>query len=187
MNPFKIIFAIDRLLVRLETFLLIVTLITLLTFAFLQVALRNLFDTAIHWGDVFNRLLVLWVGFLAATVGVKENRHLSLEVLTKFLPEKAKPVINVFVYLFVMVVAGRLTEASWLFFQDQLLYEASDLLFEGVPKAYFSIIFPIGFGLICFRYLVKLLEEVYLFAGGDKAYPKHDDGDIEFSVKVKIK
>lgn len=186
LNPFKVIFAIDNFLVKIEKFLLIVTLITLLLFAFLQVVLRNVFDSGILWADVFNRLLVLWVGIFAATIAAKENRHLSLEVLTKFLPERAKPPVNFFVNLFVIVVTALLTYYSYLFFQDQLMFEADDLLFTGVPKAYFSIIFPIGFGLICFRYFVKLLEGIYKFAGGDKAYPKSKDG-IEIDVKIKMK
>ena len=187
LNPFKILFALDKILVRIETFLLITTLILLLSFAFLQVFLRNLFDTGIHWGDVFNRLLVLWVGFFAATIGAKEDRHLSLEVLTKFLPEKFKPIINIFVNLFVIVVAAILTVTAYEFYQDQILYEASDLLFKGVPKSYFTIIFPIGFGIICFRYFIKLLETIYNFAGGDTAYPQSAESDIEISVNIKMR
>jgi len=185
-NPFKIIFAVNNLLVKIEKFLLLVSLITLLLFAFLQVVLRNIFDSGILWADVFNRLLVLWVGMFAATIAAKENRHLSLEVLTKFLPEKAKPIASMFVSLFVVVVTAYLTYYSYLFFQDQLMYEADDLLFTGVPKAYFSIIFPIGFGLICFRYFVKFLEDIYTFAGGDLAYPK-SKGGLEIDVKIKMK
>lgn len=172
LNPFKILFAIDRLFIKIETALLFLSLITLLFFAFLQVFLRNFFDTGINWGDVFNRLLVLWIGLFAATIGVKENRHLSLEVLTKFLPDKAKPIVELFVNLFVIIVAAILTYTAWLFFQDQITFEATDLLFEGLPKAYFTIIFPLGFALITFRYFIRFLETIYAFAGGDKAYPK---------------
>lgn len=166
--------------------MLLISVIVLLLFAFLQVVLRNVFDSGIHWADVFNRLLVLWIGIFAATIAAKENRHLSLEVLTKFLPDRAKPIVSMFVNIFVGVVTAYLTYYSYLFFQDQLMYEANDLLFTGVPKAYFSIIFPIGFGLICFRYFVKLLEGVYKFAGGDVAYPECNE-PLEISVKVRVK
>lgn len=172
LNPFKILFAIDRFFLKIESALLFLSLITLLFFAFLQVFLRNFFDTGINWGDVFNRLLVLWIGLFAATIGVKENRHLSLEVLTKFLPNKAKPIVDIFVNLFVIVVSAILTHTAWLFFQDQITFEATDTLFEGLPKAYFTVVFPIGFALITFRYFIRLLENIYAFAGGDRAYPK---------------
>ena len=187
LNPFKIIFFIDRLFLKIESFLMSTCLIGLLLLAFVQVVLRNFFDSGIHWADVFNRLMVLWVGMFAATVAAKEGRHLSLEVLTKFLPERFKPIVSVFVNVFVIVVASMLMIAGYDFYKDQLLYEASDLLFEGVPKAYFSIIFPIGFGLIAFRYAVKLLEDIYRFAGGDKAYPHDEHDEFDISVNVKLK
>ncbi len=187
LNPFKIIFAIDRLLVKIENCFLVITLLVLLLFAFLQVILRNFMDSGIHWADVFNRLLVLWVAVFAATLAAKEDKHLSLEMLTKFLPERAKPAVAVFVNLFVIVVSAFLTHASYLFFKDQIEFESTDLLFQGLPKAYFSIVFPLGFGLICFRYFVKLLEVIYKFAGGDKNFPESSGDSIEISVNVKLK
>lgn len=191
LNPFKVLFFIDRQFLKIENFLLQLSLVSLLLFAFVQVFLRNFFDTAIAWGDVFNRLLVLWIGLFAATIGVKENKHLSLEILTKFLPDKAKPISDVFVNLFVIVVASALTSASWRFFQDQIEFESTDLLFQGVPKAYFTLIFPLGFGLITFRYVVRLLETIYRFGGGDKAYEKlvgtSCDDKIDISINIKVK
>lgn len=168
-NFFKLVFKINRLLMRLESFLLITTLLVLMFFAFLQVFLRNVMDSGIHWADVFNRLLVLWIGFLGATLAAEEDKHLSLELLTKFLPDRYKPVIDLFIRFFVIVVAALLTHYSYLFFVDQITFESSDILFEGLPIPYFTIVFPVGFGLLCFRYFVKLLENVYVFSGGDRA------------------
>lgn len=187
LNPFKILFFIDRTLVKLETFFLSASLIGLLFLAFLQVILRNFFDSGIHWADVFNRLMVLWIGLFAATVAAKSNMHLSLEILTKFLPDRFKPVVSVLVNIFVIVVAGFLTHASWLFFQDQIQFELSDVLFDGLPKPYFSVIFPIGFGLIAWRYFIKLMELFYNFGGGEKVYTKlATDECIDISVKIKL-
>lgn len=186
MNPFKIIFILDKLLAKLETFLLTSTVLGLLFFAFLQVVLRNVFDSGIHWADVFNRSMVLWIGFFGATLAAKENKHLSLEVLTNFLPDRAKPLISILTNLFVIVVCFYLTHYSHLFYIDQITYEASDLLFEGFPKAYFTIIFPIGFGILTFRYFVKLLETIYKFGGGDKEFDTSCE-HLDIDVKIKLK
>ena len=187
-NPFKIIFAIDRLLLKIENFLLIISMLALLFFAFLQVVLRNFFDSGIHWGDVFNRLLVLWISVFAATIAASQNKHLSIEMLGKYLPEKFKPLVSVLINLFVVVVTAFLAHASFQFFQDQIQNESSDLLFTGVPKAYFSVVFPVGFGILSFRYFVKLLDDIYKFAGGDKVYSENHGkvDDIEISVKIRM-
>lgn len=166
---FKLVFWLNRFFLRLESFLLVTTLLVMMFFAFLQVFLRNVMDSGIHWADVFNRLMVLWIGFFGATLAASEDKHLSLELLTKFMPERFKPIIGLFTRIFVVIVTALMTHYSWLFFIDQITYESSTLLFEGVPIAWFTLVFPVGFGLLSFRYFVKLLEDVYVFAGGEKA------------------
>lgn len=160
MKFFSPLFALDRLLAKIETGLLVASVLFLLLFAFIQVCLRNFFDSGINWADVFNRSMVLWIGFFGATLAAREDRHLSLEVLTKFLPKRAKAAANVFVDIGAICVAATLSYYSWLFYIDQREFEAADVLFPGFPKYYFTIIFPVGFGLIAFRYLVKLVEHV---------------------------
>lgn len=174
MNFFAPLFALDRFLAKIETGLLVASTLFLLFFAFVQVCLRNFFDSGINWADVFNRSMVLWIGFFGATLAAKEDRHLSLEVLTKFLPTRAKAVANVFVHAFVVCVAAALTYYAYLFYLDQAEFEASDLLFEGFPKYYFTIVFPLGFGLLAFRYFVKFVESAVTLVTGAK--PKATGG-----------
>lgn len=160
MNPLKLLNAFDRGLAKIETALLVLLVLFLLGFAFLQVVLRNIFDSGIAWADIFNRSMVLWVGFFGATLSAREDRHLSLEVLTKFLPNKFKPFIQFIVTSFVIGVCALLTYYSYLFYVDQITFESSDLLFEGFPKAYFTVIFPLGFAVLTFRYVVKWIENL---------------------------
>lgn len=183
----KLIVAFDVLFLKIEKILLFTCLITLLLFAFLQVVLRNLFNGGIPWADVFNRLMVLWVAVFAATIAVKENRHLSFEALFKYLPKKLRPTLDFLVSLFSIVVVFLLTKVSWLFFKDQITFESQDVLFKGMPKAYFSIIFPIGFGIMTLRYFLKLIEDAYKIIVGEKSrdvIPDEVDG-LELSVKVR--
>jgi TRAP-type C4-dicarboxylate transport system permease small subunit len=149
--------------------------------------LRNFFDSGVSWGDVFNRLLVLWVAIFAATIAVKENRHLSFEGISKYVPKKMKPTFDLLQSLFGITVTTLLTRAAWLFFKDQIQFESSDLLFEGLPKAYFTIIFPVGFGLMTLRYFLKVVEDFYKIFAGEKSkevIPEEDD-ELELSVKVR--
>ena len=186
-NPMKLVVAFDVLFLKLERFLLFTCLITLLLFAFLQVVLRNFFDGGIPWADVFNRLLVLWVAVFAATIAVKENRHLSFEALFKYLPKRLRPTLDFLVSAFSILVVILLTRVSWMFFQDQLMYESQDVLFKGLPKAYFTIIFPIGFGIMTLRYFLKLVEDAYKIFAGEKSKDVIPDEDDEFELSVKVK
>lgn len=164
-TPFRIFFLIDDFLQKIESVILVWTLLSILFFAFIPVFLRIFFDTSIIWAPELNRLLVLWIGFLGASLAVKENRHISLELLTQFLPNKWKPVAQLFVYSFVIYVTGAFTYISYHFYNFELeMINIGDYLFGSVAKTYFKIIYPIGFGLMTYHYIVKLLEVLLVFA-----------------------
>lgn len=191
-NPFKFVFWLDRYLEKLESLLLVWVLLTVLVFAFLPVFLRVFFDTSIIWAPELNRLLVLWIGFLGAALAVKENRHISLEVLTKFIPKKWLPLTQFFVYCFIIYVCGSFTYISYHFFQFELAnINMGDYLFGTFAKTYFKIIYPVGFGLITYHYIIKLLEVLLVFAGrdvpGEQVEDEEDDDSPEISVSIKFK
>lgn len=184
--PFRIIFALDRLFARLEGFLLSVTLIVMLSFASLQVILRNFFDTGIEWGDVFARHLVLWVGFFGATLSTKEDRHIRIDAFTKIIPARWKPLVDFLVCCFCIVVGLFLYDAAAKFVLSEKM--AGTTLFKGIPTWYFIVIMPAGFLVISFRYLVFLLGILAKLSGKDveKMLTKEESPEIEISVKVKL-
>ena len=85
----------DQWLSRFMGWLIVFFLGVMILMAFGQVALRNLFHTSIEWGDVLLRHLVLWVGFLGATIATGEGRHLKIEFINKLVPERHRKVIFV--------------------------------------------------------------------------------------------
>jgi TRAP-type C4-dicarboxylate transport system permease small subunit len=186
-NPAKVIFFLENILTKLETFALSMAFLTLLMIAVVQVFLRKFF-TAWFWADEFNQNLVVWVGLLGAVLAVKENRHLTTEVITNFLPKetRARPIISFLILIFVLVVTGTLAYVSWQFFDYRVTYEGEDQLLPGISKAYFSFIFPLAFGLMFLHYLIRLFELFYNLAGGAKAFPE-DDGASALDISIKIK
>src|SRR3990167_6348126 len=100
LNPLNWLFGLDKLLMKVEGFFLTSILIALLFFAFLQVVLRNFFDSGINWGDVFARHLVLCIAFLGATLSTREGRHIRIDALAKILPKKAQPIVELFISFF---------------------------------------------------------------------------------------
>ena len=81
---------LNNFLAKIESIFLIVCLLTRIMFAFVQVLLRNIFSTAIFGGDTFLRHLVLWVGFLGATLATKQSKHINIDVLSRTLSPRLK-------------------------------------------------------------------------------------------------
>ena len=69
-----------------ENSALVVSLATMLILAISQIVLRNFFDTGIFWADSFMRLLVLWVALLGAMVATREQNHINIDAVSRYLP-----------------------------------------------------------------------------------------------------
>jgi len=154
----KIISGIDRGLLKIENFLIIVLLSVMVLFAFSQVILRNVLSTGILWADIFLRHLVLWVGFIGASLATRESKHINIDILTRFVSKSKQPYFKIFIDLISAGVCFVLAKAGYKFLSYEI--EAGTTLFNNVPAWIFQLIIPVGFFLIGFRFLLNLIEEV---------------------------
>ena len=152
----KILQLVDNNLARVENFLVIFIFTIMVVLSFSQVVMRNLMDTGILWGDIFLRHLVLWVGFLGASLATRKEKHIKIDVLKRIVSEKYVPYVKIVIDLVAIIICIVLAKAAYIF----LLMEKEDntILFENIPAWWLQIIIPVGFSLIGFRFLLKLLE-----------------------------
>jgi TRAP-type C4-dicarboxylate transport system permease small subunit len=90
----------DEIIDRVEQTLLITLLSCMILTAFLQIILRNALATGLAWGDSLVRNMVLWIGFIGATLATREGKHISLDVLSRWVPFLGKPLIDFMTRLF---------------------------------------------------------------------------------------
>ncbi len=166
----KLITAIDTILNHTETALIVLILTVMVVMAFLQVVLRNLFSSGILWADIFLRHLVLWVGFIGASIATRENKHINIDVLTRLAPEKARVYILMITNVITMGISIVLAIAGYHFLAMEMKFKT--ILFENVPAWIFELIIPIGFGMIAFRYLLHILTCILDISEG-KIEPIH--------------
>jgi len=150
-----------RLMARIVDGILVALLAFMIGLAALQILMRNLFHSGFVTGEPLLRSLVLWVGMLGAIVASRTDKHISIDVLTRLLPSKAKAAVRVVIDLFVSVVcvllayhAGRLVASD---------YEAGTLAFANVPAWMVELILPFAFGVIALRYIFLCVAAVNRF------------------------
>lgn len=147
--------AIDSILARVESGIVVFFLAIMIVMAFLQVVLRNVFNTGILWVDPFLRHLVLWLGFLGATLATREGRHIRIDVLTRFLTPKLKRFSSIITHFFSAVVCYFLVNASVTFLVGEKQFGGAVSLFTEVPIWYVQMIIPFGFALMMVRFFLK--------------------------------
>jgi len=166
----KIIEKLNSWIERAETIVLVTVLGLMVVFAFLQVVLRNIFHEGILWGDILLRHLVLWVGFIGASLATREKKHINIDLFSRIMSDRGKNIVHLLTNLFSVFICYLLADAGWTFVQDEKMMGAE--IFAEIPAWYFQIIIPVGFFLMAFRFLVLSLENIiYVFRpekGGDK-------------------
>jgi C4-dicarboxylate transporter DctQ subunit len=154
----KLIEKINHSIEQVETVILVIILSFMVLFAFLQVVLRNIFDEGILWGDILLRHLVLWVGFIGASLATKESKHINIDLFSRFLSDRGKLINKLITTLFSVFICVLLTNASWKFVLDEKSMGTE--IFSGMPAWYFQIIIPVGFLLMALRFLVQSIESI---------------------------
>lgn len=156
---------IDRYLAYLENSVIVLLVTVMVLGSFLQIVLRLAVDGGFLWGDIFLRHLVLWIGFIGASLATRDDKHISIDVLSRITPATVMPYIRIVVNLATIFVCVVLSDAAWTFVEYEI--EAETILFNDVPAWIFQIIMPIGFGLIAFRLALKTLMLILSLISGE--------------------
>ncbi len=146
------------MLYRIEDGILVGLLLLMIGLAVTQIFLRNLFDSGIVWSDILVRILVLWVGLLGAMVASREGNHINIDLLDRYLPERAKPVVSTVVQLFTALICTVAAYFSLLFVQVE--YADGGTLFAQVPAWVCESIIPFAFAVIAVRYFMLSFENL---------------------------
>jgi C4-dicarboxylate transporter, DctQ subunit len=137
---------------RIEDGLLVALLMLMIGLAVAQIFLRNLFQVSILWGDPLVRLLVLWIGLVGAMIASREGKHIHIDLITRYFPERAKSYIIGVVNLstsFICMLVG------WYSFQFiQMEYQSGGEAFAGIPNWACEAIIPLSFMVIALRYFI---------------------------------
>lgn len=112
----------------------------------------------IPWGDELSRYLLVWLVFLGAGAGAKENKHFSISILTQALPEKARKYFALFRFMVVFLFCGYVIYLSLLLMKAQIkMQQVSPALGLPIWMAYLAI--PVGMGLMGLRTIQYYIKQ----------------------------
>jgi TRAP-type C4-dicarboxylate transport system permease small subunit len=161
----------DEIIERVEQILLVILLSSMILTAFLQIVLRNVFATGLSWGDLLVRNLVLWIGFIGATLATREGKHINIDVVSRWLPSLGKNAVTFITHLFSFMICCLLTYAALKFIKNEA--EMGNVTFLNIPAWIPEMILPITFGLMTFRFGLRSFKNLSAMGKGDTI---HDQG-----------
>ena len=145
----KLLIKIDDFLAQGERILVVCLYSTLIGLIVFNIMTRNIFHLSFHRILEIAPAFVLWLALLGATLGLKQNRHIRLELFLRFCPLKLRQIAARAVCVFGLLVMSALFFAA-------LQFTANELKIFG-PWGASATIFPLFFALAAFRFLIRLL------------------------------
>lgn len=140
-------------LVALENAVLVSILSITILLAIGQILLRNIFSFGILGADSIMRILVLWLALFGAMAATRQQEHILIDVLTRFVPAKICQYVEQGVDLISASVCGIVAYFSITFVL--LEYEDGEVLIGGLPVWFCESIIPFAFAIMGVRFLFQ--------------------------------
>jgi TRAP-type C4-dicarboxylate transport system permease small subunit len=138
---------------RVEEVLLVCLVVGMLALGFLQILFRNLISIGIVWIDPLVRHLVLWIALLGASIATRENRHISIDLLSGRVSPSHYSRVQGAVQVFSAVVCFLLVHPAVRFVQND--YVAGKTLAFGIPLWLAQAVMPAMMLVMGVRFLLQ--------------------------------
>ncbi len=138
---------------RLEEILLGSFLILMVLLGFIQILFRNVLSVGLYWIDPLLRHSVLWVALLGASIAARENRHISIDLLSEKLGYKSRSYLQGAINLFAAVICLILVWPAIRFVQEE--YAVGKILAFNIPLWASQSVIPLMLTVLGLRFLSK--------------------------------
>lgn len=143
---------------RIEEWLLAILVLVLVVLAGAQIILRNFFDTGLAWADPALRVLVVWTAMLGALAAVRDDKHIAIDLLQRFLPPRAQRAARAVAFGFAALICAAM---AWftlglvgIDYGDAASGAAKTI--AGMPAWLLESILPVGFALMALRFALRI-------------------------------
>lgn len=148
-----------------ENTLAVVSMTTVSLIIFGQVVSRYGFNYTPIWSEELSRFLVVWSIFIGVSIGVRNNQHIGVDAVIRFLPHKLKVASEVLLNLIGVVVLGILIFNSIEFIQHTMEFEQLSPAMR-LPMYIPYIAMPVGLSLSIVHFIHNIVK---LFTVPDQA------------------
>lgn len=150
---------------KLEEYFLVYTMILMVVIVFIQVIFRYILNNSLSWSEELVRYIFVWQVWLGASLGMRINKHIRVDMLVKVLPNLPQKILDILTNLLVLAFYLFLIIYGFQYLQDVISKNMTSTAL-GIPLAYVYASLPIGSVIIAVRYVTLICSDVSrLFRG----------------------
>lgn len=142
-----------------ENSILVILFTALMLLAVAQIVMRIFFSSGFIWNDELQKMIVLWITLVASIAASRSDRHLRIDVVSHFVPERFARFPRLIVDGFAAGVCALLAWQSWRYLE--LTREFGDTVITeiNIPAWWAYGILPLAFGIMSYRFLISSLTQ----------------------------
>lgn len=125
-----------------------------------QVIMRYFFNSPLTWSEELARYTMIWVTFLGTAVAQKRGTLVCVDMFVERVPERVQRIFRIACDIISLLFSGIMTWYSILFATSQsALLQKSPAMH--IPMCYVYMCVPIGFGMMFYHILLKVLNQKF--------------------------
>ena len=113
-----------------------------------QVFTRFFFSTTPKWSEEVAMMLMVWFAFIGISIGVKNDKHLSIEYFVSLMPQKAQRIVIKIGQVLILLSGVFLTYYGGLLVKQT---STSTLAATQLPASFLYLMVPVS-GILIFLY-----------------------------------
>lgn len=134
----------------------ILFIIMLIVLAF-QIFSRQVLDSPLTWSEGLAKFIFVYVGYLAVSIGIKENGHVYIDYFVKKFPVSIQKTLN---YLFQIMIAVAIIAMGYIGYEMAMRKVPVQIVSLGISYAYMYMALPLLSVLMLYRLLERNIIEI---------------------------
>ncbi len=143
---------INNFFARIEKIFLVIGVSVMILVVFFDIILRELFDGGFIWAKELAAFLMIWVGFVGASLAAKENKHIVVGIPEKLFPKKVLPYVSLFASVIIFTVTILIAYLGFNYVLETKEFGETSLVLN-IPLWIVQIIIPASLVIIAFRFI----------------------------------
>lgn len=140
-----------------ENAALVILFAALMLLSVTQIVMRIFFSSGFVWTEELLKLIVLWITLVASIAASRSDRHLRIDVLSHFVPERFARFPRLIVDSFAAFICAVLAWQSYRYVQ--LTVEFEDTVLIDVPAWMAYGILPLAFAIMTYRFGLSAIAQ----------------------------
>ncbi|ANU27099.1 TRAP transporter small permease [Planococcus versutus] len=122
----------------------------------MQIFFRLVLDQPLTWSEALAKFIFIYVGYLAVSIGIKENGHVYIDYFVEKMPKAIQKGLN---YVFQFVILIVLLLMTYIGYEMALRKVPVDIVALGISYVYMYSALPLLSLLMIYRLLERNYQE----------------------------